>query len=431
MSARMFTRRRVSHVRGTLATLGAAFALFGIAGLAAWVAIRAPDGVPLTSHYTVSAQMRDLANLGAHNEVRVAGRRVGQVLHPRVVGGQPTIDLQLDDAVGPLRADSRLVVRSKGLLGQRYLQLIPGTRGSTIAGGGMLPSRAASATVQLPEIFSAFDATTRARLRPLIDELGIATAGRGPDLGRTLQDAPPFFADLRAVSTAILDRRGAARRLVPSVERSTAAADLARVDVAAGLAPERDALKPFAAQASALRATLDLAPGVLMATRADLAATDPLLAAATRLARSTARTLPAAPAALRRARALLATSRVPLRRAAVLLDHVAPTVAPVLQLARRLTPLLPRVDGVTTGLIPALDVLGPRGCDIRGFASNWKSMLGFGVPGGGAVGPLTTLRLELIVGQETLGGLAKPLDSAHIGRNPYPAPCAAGTERLP
>jgi hypothetical protein len=47
------------------------------------------------------------------------------------------------------------------------------------------------------------------------------------------------------------------------------------------------------------------------------------------------------------------------------------------------------------------------------------------------VGPLTTLRLELIAGQESLGGLARPLDSEHVGRNPYPAPCEAGTEKLP
>jgi len=69
----------------------------------------------------------------------------------------------------------------------------------------------------------------------------------------------PFFADLRAVATAILDRRGAARRLVPSVERGAAAADLARCRHRGGFAPERDALKPFAAQAAGARATLDLA----------------------------------------------------------------------------------------------------------------------------------------------------------------------------
>jgi len=50
--------------------------------------------------------------------------------------------------------------------------------------------------------------------------------------------------------------------------------------------------------------------------------------------------------------------------------------------------------------------------------------------GGGAVGPLTTLRLELIVDRRRSAGWPSR-STARTSAVTLPAPCAAGTERLP
>jgi hypothetical protein len=56
-------------------------------------------------------------------------------------------------------------------------------------------------------------------------------------------------------------------------------------------------------------------------------------------------------------------------------------------------------------------------------------MLSYAAGGSGPLGPLVVLRFELIASGETLAAPGQA--SGPVGRNPYPAPCQAGTEGAP
>jgi hypothetical protein len=137
-----------------------------------------------------------------------------------------------------------------------------------------------------------------------------------------------------------------------------------------------------------------------------------------------------APEALRQTQALLSEADTPLQQAGALAKRVPPVVPPVLRLAHAAEPELPRLTRTLVAGLPPLRTLAPRRCDVLGWASNWASMLSWGVDGGGAIGPLNVFRLELIGNNHSLGGAVRTLGPEH-GNNPYPAPCEAGTEKRP
>jgi phospholipid/cholesterol/gamma-HCH transport system substrate-binding protein len=429
----MTTRRRrkpAGSERSVAATLAISLGGILVCAVIAWAAWTTPDGVPGTGYYTLVARFDDTAGLGVHSEVRLSGERVGQAIHPRFMGGTAVMDLQLNRSIAPLRADSKLVVRSKGLLGQRFLELQPGRAGAPLDDGDQLRVRNTSSTVTIPQTLTAFDPRTRRRLGDMIDGLGAGVFGRSDDLNGLFETSPSMFTDLGSLSRAVSAREGAAQRFVPSLGSAAAAAQPAREDIATGFDPYQRALEPFAARGAALRSTLDVAPAALAATRSGLLAATPVLAQARRLSRAAAATLRPAPAALRATASLLAISAAPLRAARGLLDQVPPVVAPVKGLSRVLPPVLPRVEGILQDTIPLLEELAPRRCEILQFGRNWRSMLENGIPAGGAVGPTTSLRLLLLAGQESIASFDDPMVGP-MGRNPYPAPCVAGTEPLP
>jgi virulence factor Mce-like protein len=420
------TRARNHAIR----TVALGLAGIGAALLFAVVGFTSSKRIPWRSYRVVHAQLRDLDNLpplGA--EVRIAGRRVGEVVNPRLVGGIPTIDLQLDAATEPLHADASLRVRPRGLLGVQYVDLDPGSSPRTMRDGATIPISHTSVSVDLPHALSAFDAPRRADLRTTLSALGEGMLGRGPGINEALTQAPAMLANTASLSAAVVARSGAAQRFFPSIESAAAAADPVREDIAQGWRPEQGALQPFADHADALRQTLTDAPPALAAIRTGLAQADPLLAQTTQFAQATTRLTRLAPAALSQATALLRSGRAPLRTADTLLRQAQAAVPMLLRFTSRIEPELAPLGAALAANLPLLDQLDPRGCDILGYWGNWRSMLSYAAGGNGPIGPLVVLRFELIASGETLAE-AGPAQGP-IGRDPYPAPCQAGTEGPP
>jgi ABC-type transporter Mla subunit MlaD len=420
------TRARNHAIR----TVALGLAGIGAALVVAWIGFTAAQRIPWRSYRVIHAQLRDLDNLpplGA--EVRIAGRRVGEVVSPRLVLGVPTIDLQLDASTEPIHPDATLEVRPRGLLGVQYVDLHPGRAPGVLHSGATIPLGHTTVSVDLSHALSAFDARRRSDLRTTLSALGEGMLGRGGQINQALTQAPGVFTNTSSVSQAVLARTGAAQRFFPSLESAATAADPVRHDIAGGWQPERKAVEPFAQQASALRQSLDAAPPALQAIHSGLAQADPLLAQTTRFAQATTRLTRLAPAALAKATALLTQGRAPLRNAQTLLQQAGQAVPTLLRFTGRIDPeLRPLADGLASNL-PLLGQLDPRGCDILGYWSNWRSMLSYAAGGSGPIGPLTVLRFELIDSPETVAGPGPA--QGPVGRDPYPAPCQAGNEGRP
>lgn len=77
----------------------------------------------------VTVQFKDVAGLNEKTGVRVAGVRVGKVSKIRLVEGKALVDIDLDRDV-ELRQGASASIESLGLLGEKYVELVPGPFGA-------------------------------------------------------------------------------------------------------------------------------------------------------------------------------------------------------------------------------------------------------------------------------------------------------------
>jgi virulence factor Mce-like protein len=433
--------RAVSHTPSkpvlALAALGVIALLAGLTV----VALIAPRGVPGLKYYELNAQFNDIAQIADLSEVRIAGRHVGQVTTSELRNGHATVTLQMFPGQGPLRSDTTARIRLKGLLGAKFVDVVPGRRGPKLRSGSTLPVRQTSSAVELLDVLQALDTPTRRQLQVAVRGLGEGFLGRGTDLNQMFGVAPKFFENARAVSDSVLARTGAAARFAPSAESLAAAYDPVRAELAAGFRPEAQALEAFASRRPELDQLLVAAPPNLEAMRRGFDASTPLLNETAGMARAIQKINVPAPAALRATSVLLRDSVPALRASRPLLDSLGTAVNPTLTFLHGFDPIVPPAIKALVNNLPGLRELGRRGCDVLSFAHNWRSTLGFGVgtgvgdptgtldDGQAGLGPLNSLRVLAVrpLELETLSADA----AAPVQADAYPAPCAAVSERAP
>jgi virulence factor Mce-like protein len=407
------------------------------------VALVAPRGVPGLKYYEVNAQFNDAAQIADLSEVRIAGRHVGQVKSSELRNGHATVQLQLFPGKGPVRSDATARIRLKGLLGAKFVDLKPGSKGKELASGSTLPARQTSTAVELLDVLQALDPPHRAQLQTTVKGLGEGFLSRGAGFNEYLRLAPDFYAGLSEASASILARKGAAARFAPSTESLAGAYDPVREELAAGFAPEARALEAFANSRPALTATLEEAPPSLEALRSGLDAATPMLNETAGLARATTRITRIAPAALRETSVFLRKGGPALRSSRPLLDQLAAAVPATVGFLKKVDPVIAPSTRALKNNVPGFDALGRHSCDVLNFGRNWRSTLGFGLATGvgdpigfldggdqPGLGPLTSLRVipVRLTELEALNADAPPVDNS-IGRNVYPAPCVSISER--
>lgn len=402
------TRRRRRETASARSVLLKAGATLGVIGAFLAFAVTAIKGVPGRSYTTMYVSAPETGSLRGHDKVAIGGVRVGQVV---TITAQPKgarIRLQLEPGVS-LPRDTRAVIRANGLLGARYVQLIPGADRRLLAGGSTIDAGKDSLTASVPDALDVFDAQTRGRLGSAISGLGRGVLGNGAPLNDAIAVSSRATVPFSDILDSVMARPGAVQRLVPGLDAAATALAASRQDLRRLFSPAATALRPFADRRSALRATLDEAPSALATAATGLDHGSRLLAAADGLVRSVHRTLPTAPRGLRQASALLRDARTdagggsPLQRATALLDQARPAVPAALRLTSALSPLLPRLDNGLGSLSPILQYVGRYGCDVINTAVTLRSMTGYVGTGTGPNGPSSQFRLQAVAGVEALG----------------------------
>ena len=126
----------------TAAKVGAFFlVVLAIAGLLIWKIedLRLGRGEPTR----VTVEFKDVAGLDEKTAVRVAGVRVGKVTKIRLVDGKALVDVELDRDVA-LRQGASASIESQGLLGEKYVELVPGPVRSAASPGRIRSRRGRS-----------------------------------------------------------------------------------------------------------------------------------------------------------------------------------------------------------------------------------------------------------------------------------------------
>jgi virulence factor Mce-like protein len=175
-----------------------------VAGIIAGVVIAIVVGVmakinidfaaPWARTHTMTAQVTDADGIGVSSDVRIAGRLVGQVTAVRSRGSYSDVTFHIDNSEWPVPQDSTASIRLATLLGQKYVEIQPGTdTAHPYADDAVIPQSKTKAVVDFDQILKGFDQTTRDHLTSLIKTLGPSFQGQEG----TIQQLLP---DLRALS---------------------------------------------------------------------------------------------------------------------------------------------------------------------------------------------------------------------------------------
>lgn len=387
-----------------------------------WQALKVYDGVPARDYSTIFVQTPQVGNLLSHDQVRIAGARVGQVKGRDVSeDGEPLLELQLEPGTS-LPADTKVAVRGAGLLGARYVELIPGDSEQQVPEGATLVGNDDAYTFGLPETLDTFDGITRGALGEMVGGLGQGLLGHGEKLNDGIAAAGTRSKPFGQFAETVLRREGAAGRLVPALSSAVAPLDENRDNLDDLTSVTADAVEPFIDRRAELRATLDEAPPAFSALVPGLTAGSDLLRSARSAASQASDTLADAPRGVRSLNAMLEESDRPLERASDLLDAARPAVPSALRITSALDPVLDPLEDVLEELSPTLEEVDRYSCDIANFGTTMRSMTGFTQSGTGPLGPAKAFR-ALAVAPLSVDGFGVKDDSGLNRRESIVKPC--------
>jgi phospholipid/cholesterol/gamma-HCH transport system substrate-binding protein len=225
------------------------------------------SGVEITAEFT------DAGAIIRGNDVMIDGVRAGSIRRLSVGDGKARVTFSVDAAFTPLHTDARAAIRLISLLGERYLDLDPGTPSAPVlADGGVIPASRTQRAVELQELLDVVDQPTGTALAALIVAFGEGMAARGQDAAAAIDAIEPAFTE----TSRLLDILGGQNQLLAALIDRTE-------PVVAAMAAERGArmdrlvaasdqlLGATAAERPALEEALRRLPTALTTVRSALA----------------------------------------------------------------------------------------------------------------------------------------------------------------
>jgi phospholipid/cholesterol/gamma-HCH transport system substrate-binding protein len=401
-----------------------------VAAVTVFLSYNAGNSLPFVPTYDLSVRVPDSQELVDNNEVMVAGRRVGVIstIEPQLdQQGHPyaQLNLRLDLSMeGKVHPDATAMVRSRSLLGAKYVDLTLGSTGAPLKSGAVLPLAQSRTEVEVDELVDEFDAPTRRHLQEVTQGLGTGLASRGVAFNDSLaslrplvQDSKTVFGELAAPSTGL-------QRLI-SAYAATASELGVHPDDVAGII-RGGAATLGALDRPALGHAIERSPGTLSSGTDALAVLGPVLARARTI---THRIAPAAELLPSTTRLLAEASRagVPTLRRARLLPPLLDNAFAQLQGLGADEPSVPALDslaGVLPDLRSVVEYLTPYQtvCNYVGISSR---NLASAPSEGNASG--NWLRFAVIMQPDEMFPRADPAPGLHF--NPYPNGAAPGQPR--
>jgi phospholipid/cholesterol/gamma-HCH transport system substrate-binding protein len=348
-------------------------AVIGIIVIAVGVYIVFTKRIPFLHGYRFSADFASSNQLvPGFSPVRIAGVSVGKVV--KIEAGPHNtskVTMEVKQSGLPLHRDARVRIRPRLFLeGGFSVEVNPGSPDSPkLPDGGVLPQDQTAGPVQLHQILSAFDHSTRDDLRAFLADLDVALDhGGAKSLGQSFKPLSPVLRDTAQIAEAA---RGVREHDASGVVASSARIAGALADHEAqlrGLVRSLNTVTTATAsrdtQLAASLHQIDLlvtqAPGKIDRINATLPAVNRFVTALRPSLRALPPVLDHAVPVLQQGRRLVSAGELP-----ALVDALAPSVLRLhpLELALdRLFPLVTTVsDCVRTNAVPVLEAKAPDG----------------------------------------------------------------------
>jgi phospholipid/cholesterol/gamma-HCH transport system substrate-binding protein len=161
-------------------------------------------GTSFGARYSLKARFDDVSGLLNGDPVKIAGVPSGQVASVKVVDGQALVTLGVDRGVR-IPDDSRAEVRWRNVLGQRYIQLVPGTSSRMFSDGQTI--RATRSVVDLSAIVNDLGPLTRnldpTQITTVLTAFNQALDGNEGNINATITNLDGLLSTFAARKTAI------------------------------------------------------------------------------------------------------------------------------------------------------------------------------------------------------------------------------------
>jgi phospholipid/cholesterol/gamma-HCH transport system substrate-binding protein len=154
--------------------------------------------------------------LAEESDVRISGVPVGHVASlKRNTEGRNQVVLEIDHQYAPIRRNVKATLRQKTLLGETYVELIPGARaGPYIPDGGRVANSHVLPIVTFDDILSTLDPKTRRDFQIWQQTLAGGFEGRGEDLNAAFATLEPFVGHANEVTGVLAEQEGALSAVV-------------------------------------------------------------------------------------------------------------------------------------------------------------------------------------------------------------------------
>jgi len=160
-----------------------AILLFLIAA-AAFGGVAAAQGL---ESYTLKIDFTNADGLVQNEDVTIAGAKVGKVQSLELHDSVAQVTVTVDSQHAPLPSGTKAILRSLGLLGNKYVELVPGTGGGSLSSGSELTIQSTTSPTDLDQLNAIFDKPTRDEMRQMTLQGKIALGGRAQTLNTDLE----------------------------------------------------------------------------------------------------------------------------------------------------------------------------------------------------------------------------------------------------
>jgi phospholipid/cholesterol/gamma-HCH transport system substrate-binding protein len=390
--------------------------------------------LPFRHPYKLDAVFRSGVNLRQGSPVRIAGVTVGKVTGIGHYRGTPlaVVHMEISKSGLPIRQDARLKIRPRLFLeGNFFVDVQPGSPSAhTLDSGSVIPVTQTADPVQLDQVLTMLQSSTREDLRKLLQGYGTALtakptaaedASQDPGvrglsaaeaLNKTYDFSGAAFRDASLVNLALLGSRPHdLSSLIASAGRVSRALDRDEPTLQDLIVNFNTTMAATARQAPALERAIALLGPTLVNAHAAFTDLDRALPPTRAFALEIIPGVEATPATIRAARPWLAQMKPFLSDAELggLTKDLAPATADLAKLTADSQPLLGQLDEfdrcITHTIIPTGNIKvddGPLSSGTENYKEFWYSMVGLAGEGQSFDGNGQFLRLATGGGGHTI-----------------------------
>jgi phospholipid/cholesterol/gamma-HCH transport system substrate-binding protein len=203
-------QKRAPTLANILVIVLFALSCFGLL-LFLWESFGGPVPLKPQGYRFTVALTRSLA-LAEQSDVRISGVSVGHVVSLTTHEGRTDVTVEIDHQDAPVRSNDHLTLRTKTLLGETYIELLPQSGGAPpLPDGGHLASSQVEPVVTLDDILSALEPNVRTAFKVFQQSQAAALNGRGEQINSDFAEIEPFVVQANKLVTILASQEGALR----------------------------------------------------------------------------------------------------------------------------------------------------------------------------------------------------------------------------